>query len=115
MLTESSSEDICVLLQYDKAVESTWGSIPVNLKRVVPIGTVKNIEVNSRKSEFSIILKPFPESTDKNPEQMNKMCNERNELAFRAIELRAVNSKLQLAWITLLQKARSFVMELRRE
>lgn len=121
VLTESSSKDICVLQQYGKAVESAWGNMPIDLKTITPIDAIEKITVSSRKREFSVMLKSTidkKEVTDIDEEEVGSMCSDRSGLCKvvpKNFKFRAPDGELRLAWVTLLQKARSFVNELRRE
>ena len=121
-----SADHVCVLLQYGKAVDSVWGKIPIELKKIIPLCYIESVEISSKPQEFTVV-----ESTGVN--SLNVMNTKQSTCSSlhshqssdvasitsgsvgsesdsrsHTHKLRAPTPESRLYWITILQRARAF-------
>ena len=124
-----STEHLCVLLQFQRPVQSIWGPIPLELTKAIPITSIESIHVSSKPREFSLTLNSSDQMIESSrrygslPPDLS-VCNDNESVnsesaisdsTSKVLKLRALDGEWRLSWITLLQKARSFVRELIRD
>jgi hypothetical protein len=130
-----STEHICVLLQFSRAVDSVWGMIPLDLRKVIPLSSIIALDVSSKPTHFSVT----EVATDTRYKKVSKPEDYQNASEFlqtgyysdgssvnsdsvysensgqHTLKLRTPNPVDRLCWVTLIQKARAVIVELGRE
>jgi len=119
-----STDHVCVLLQYGKAVDSVWGKIPIELKKIIPLCFIESVEISSKPQEFTVVESTGVNSLNViNTKQSTSSLHSHQSSDIASItsgsvgsesdrshtlKLRAPTPESRLYWITILQRARAF-------
>jgi hypothetical protein len=123
-------DHVCILMQFSRAVETVWGMIPLDLRKVIPISNIINVDVSTKPTHFSItevgatarntstgdLLKTTDSQTseiysDGSSVNSDSAVSE-NSAGQRILKLRSSSPEERLCWITLIQKARAIIIGL---
>lgn len=135
LVLAESRDHVCMLMQFSRAVESVWGMIPLDLKKVIPISNIVNVDVSTKPRHFSITevgattrstyanIGDFMKTTDSHTsDNYSDGSSVNSDSAFtdnssgqHILKLRSSNPEERLCWVTFIQKARALVIGLGRE